>query len=667
MKEMTKLAIEKNRLVLHVENEPKLQNGMEKSILMFDRGFEFSEKDQKYILSPDKNLEEEVRYVVDFLSDEKIPHTLDADVERIYLQHKETIRQLVRDLDQGRKIKEKKRTSEALPKGFTKPLLLPQRRAVALHTSLPYSADFSVPGSGKTWIGYATYVFYKNKSIVDRLLIVGPISSFQPWQDEYQIIFEKRPRCLEIKGTQESRIRAYKSYDEYELFLMSYHSLANDEEHIANMLTKRKFMVILDESHNIKQIQAKRTRTVLRLAELCKRRMLLSGTPIPRSVEDLYTQFSFLDPSRSILGDYNDFTATTNEEESFEILKERISAFYFRIRKADLEPKLPRTVFFKEFLNMDTGRVTNEKGQELDKLEPCPNQSSIYYAIEGRIYKMYEKEKSLKLDWQEYSELQKWQRNRLMRLMQVASNPALLLQEDLQLASEKINSAGLPIYKRIKEYGSLNEQPIKLQRAEILARRELEISPKRKIILWTSFVQNIRELKKRLREYDPAIVYGDIPKDENENQYFNRLQQVSKFKNDKDCRLIIGNPASLAESVSLHKNLKGEVVCDTAIYLDRTFNGAHYMQSLDRIHRIGLPSDREVRYFLLQTADTVDLDIDDSLEIKVQNMSSFLNDDIRKFNLDTKYEDITDGVSDKNDYQRVMRRLEEHAEKGKFD
>ena len=74
-----------------------------------------------------------------------------------------------------------------------------------------------------------------------------------------------------------------------------------------------------------------------------------------------------------------------------------------------------------------------------------------------------------------------------------------------------------------------------------------------------------------------------MPKDEEDDPSDNREIRIENFKTESDCNLLIANPASLAESVSLHKS------CHNAIYLDRTYNGGHYMQSLERIHRIGIP------------------------------------------------------------------------------
>lgn len=661
---MVRIGFQNGRLVLLPEEESKLTAGILKNSLIAEAGFEYVNDEGTFVLSGNKSTEEALEYTVGLLKEEKIPYSLDSRCQQIIEGIAHHIEELKKYRTLGREIK-KVKNARVHPSGFTKTLLDSQQKAVKLHISLPFSADFSVPGSGKTWIGYAAYATFRQRGEVDKLLIAGPVSSFQPWQEEYKIIFGKEPNCVEIKGTAEERLEAYEKYAKYEIFLISYHSLTRDEHHVANLLEKSNFMMILDESHNVKQPEARRTNVVLRIAPLCKRRMILSGTPIPRATEDLYTQFAFLDPNGDIFGGLAEFDGLVRQDESLDLLKERISPFYFRIKKTDLRPRLPEPTFEVEYLNMASGRITNEKGDLIGKVEPAPHQNEIYYAIEGRIYKEIEAEEEDGVTWSEIYQLKQWQKGRLIRLLEVASNPALLMKEDLDLGIPKISSTNLPIYKKIEQYSTLKETPVKLHRVEAIVTNELDKSDG-KIIIWTSFVGNINELKRRLEDFDPVVVHGVIPKDENENRYFNRVSEIKKFKNDKDCRLLIANPASLAESVSLHKNERGERVCNTAIYLDRTFNGAHYMQSLDRIHRVGLDKKQKVRYVILLADDTIDVDVNDSLDRKINNMNKFLTSDIEQFSLETNYEDVTDGLSDRDDYERVRNRLANHAEKSKF-
>ena len=62
-----------------------------------------------------------------------------------------------------------------------------------------------------------------------------------------------------------------------------------------------------------------------------------------------------------------------------------------------------------------------------------------------------------------------------------------------------------------------------------------------------------------------------------------REQRITLFKTDPERRILIANAAACSESISLHK------VCQNAIYLERNFNAAQFIQSLDRIHRQGMP------------------------------------------------------------------------------
>ena len=121
--------------------------------------------------------------------------------------------------------------------------------------------------------------------------------------------------------------------------------------------------------------------------------------------------------------------------------------------------------------------------------------------------------------------------------------------------------------------------------------------------------------------------------------------------------MLIANPSSLAESISLHRH------CHHAIYVDRTFNGAHYMQSLDRIHRVGLDSDTQTRYDILQSERSIDQTVHGRLMTKQRNMERFLNlrtigvyaagdDEDQAGGFDGGYEE---------DFNAVIRDIKEHV------
>ena len=61
--------------------------------------------------------------------------------------------------------------------------------------------------------------------------------------------------------------------------------------------------------------------------------------------------------------------------------------------------------------------------------------------------------------------------------------------------------------------------------------------------------------------------------------------------------------------------------------MDRSYNAGHYLQSLDRIHRLGLPVDQETSIHILSTKETIDQRVGIRLEQKIERLSDALKDE----------------------------------------
>ena len=236
-----------------------------------------------------------------------------------------------------------------------------------------------------------------------------------------------------------------------------------------------------------------------------------------------------------------------------------------------------------------------------------------------------------------------------MYLLEAATDPSLLTRST-QFSDELISSEGLPIHELLERYHEF-EIPNKINAVKRLAEANLEQS--NKIIIWCSFIATIEKLANALKRFNPLTIYGEIPMDDEKNAIDNRELRIDKFMTSSTNNVLIANPASLAESISLHR------VCHHAIYVDRTFNGGNYLQSLDRIHRIGMDPKAETRYTIFMSEDSIDHDIDYRLEIKKRRMESFLGDDAFKaLRMDLMYNDPigTDDELDE-DYKTVLKHL----------
>jgi hypothetical protein len=100
---------------------------------------------------------------------------------------------------------------------------------------------------------------------------------------------------------------------------------------------------------------------------------------------------------------------------------------------------------------------------------------------------------------------------------------------------------------------------------------------------------------------------------------------VRRFHIDTNCKALIANPAAAGEGISLH------TICHNAIYADRSYVSTHYLQSIDRIHRLGLkPGDTTDIYVYRSKAPpeigSIDLSVSRRLVKKIRNMQVLLND-----------------------------------------
>ena len=111
---------------------------------------------------------------------------------------------------------------------------------------------------------------------------------------------------------------------------------------------------------------------------------------------------------------------------------------------------------------------------------------------------------------------------------------------------------------------------------------------------------------------------------ENDEEFESRKYKIKKFKDkNSDCMVLVANYASCAEGISLHH------VCHDAIYIDRGFQADQYLQSVDRICRLG--NNNEKNIIILQnkipeTLKNIDLAVNHALQRKIENMGRFLND-----------------------------------------
>lgn len=510
--------------------------------------------------------------------------------------------------------------TDSVAKSLPTRSLYPLQLLSAYHLAFAQNAcNFSVPGSGKTSIVYGAYAYLKNLPYndlkkVDRLLIVGPLSSFGPWELEYAECFGRIPQSKRlISGiTREDKIDYLYSSHTYELTLISYASLASVQDAIMFFLKHNRVMVVLDEAHKAKNTSGGITaQTILEISKYCKSRVVLTGTPSPNGYEDLYNMFKFIWPSKNIIGfEVNQLkTITAHSDPRIGRLIERISPFFIRIRKSDLNIPAPTV-------------------HPPIEVEMGPAQRRIYDFIERRYFESLLQDSTAEVTSRFKSLLMQ---AKTIRLMQAASNPAMLktplytfLEDDEcpQEAYQAVNDAD--VLKEIFDYAT-KEIPAKYAAAKSLI--DKIITNGGKVVVWATFVHTILEFQEYLSQHSIAAqtLYGAIPVEQegivedSDDQVLTRERIVRGFQGE-DCpyKVIIANPFAVAESISLHK------ACHNAIYLERSFNAAHFVQSKDRIHRYGLKPHDATHYYFIIAKDSIDETIDTRLAEKELRMTEIM-------------------------------------------
>jgi SNF2 family DNA or RNA helicase len=195
-----------------------------------------------------------------------------------------------------------------------------------------------------------------------------------------------------------------------------------------------------------------------------------------------------------------------------------------------------------------------------------------------------------------------------------ATSPALLLEggsryEPLAYQLPPLDiPQGSSLYSLMQDLPDYELSPKYKEAVTIVAENAAQ---GRKTLVWTTFVRSLTTLERMLEKYGPAVVYGGT---------VDREEQLRRFREDPSCMVLISNPATLGEGISLHH------VCHDAVYVDRDFMAGRFLQSLDRIHRLGLAPGTDTRVTVLAARDTVDQVVEVRLDQKLEFMGRILDD-----------------------------------------
>ena len=477
-----------------------------------------------------------------------------------------------------------------LKKGFKRQLTNNQLKNLCKLGPLPAGATFSVPGAGKTTEALA--YFFLRACADEKLLVIAPKNAFGAWDEQlYDCMQDESLQFVRLRGGGDAIARALR--DNPRFSIITYQQYPRVTSIIQDFLENNCVSVFLDESHRIKSgrggISAD---AILSVAFLPERKLIMSGTPMPQSKKDLIPQFYFLYPE-----------ANVTEDNAIDL----VQPIYVRTTSGELG--IPAVEHRAVSLKMS------------------PLQAEIYQSIKSET-----KRQLIPLLSDLSKENLRAINKKVMKVMQFVSNPALLAKDMDYIFDPRLGSL------LAKDIGPKIDYACK--RARELA------SEGKKVIIWSQFVENVEIIAERLKDIGADFIHGGVDAgDEDEND--TREWKIKEFHQNPQKMVLVANPAAASEGISLHK------VCQYAIYVDRSFNAAHYLQSEDRIHRLGLRQDQKPIVEIVQCENSIDEVVQSRLERKVDAMSRALNDsslDIGTVQYDVDYDPDEDILSESDIY-----------------
>jgi SNF2 family DNA or RNA helicase len=289
--------------------------------------------------------------------------------------------------------------------------------------------------------------------------------------------------------------------------------------------------VILDESQYVKNPSSKIYQSVIELQADFK--MVLTGTPIENSLNDLWAQLNFINPG--LLGNIEFFRREfadpiermeNSEERALKQirLQKLISPFILRRTKEEVIEDLPELTESTQYCVMD------EEQKQLYEFEKSGIRNSILSAMEKG-----EENKSNIIIIQG-----------LTKLRQIANHPKMV-EPDTLAGSGKF--------------------------VDVMAMLESILAEKHKVLLFSSFV-------KHLELFEEEFIRSSWKYAKLTGSTSNREQEIKIFQEHEDCKIFLISLKAGGVGLNL-------TAADYVFFLDPWWNPAAENQALSRAHRIG--------------------------------------------------------------------------------
>ncbi len=452
-------------------------------------------------------------------------------------------------------------------------------------------ALFMEMGTGKSKVLVDNIAMLYDRGAVRGALIIAPKGVYKNWNDiEFPTHMPEHVEYTKVlwepnitKKKQHELDTLFVDDDKLKVLIMNVEAFSTSKgldfaHRFLNIFVGRA-LIGIDESTTIKNPTAKRTKNILKIADLAKYRRILTGSPVTKSPLDLYSQCEFLDPYHLGHQSYYSFRARyanmidrnfggrrvqiVGSYRRLPELTEKLEKFSYRVLKEDCLD-LPPKVFTKRIIEL-----TDEQ---------------------KKVYAQMKREAVAELEGKVMSTMNVM--TQLMRLHQVTCGH---FKADDDTITE-----------------------IKNNRIDSLL--ELLEETEGKVIIWANYRADIKNIVAALKK-----AYGEASTVEYHGSVDPTLRQdnIAQFQQkNSPTRYFVGNAQTGGYGITL-------TAANTVVYYSNSYDLEKRLQSEDRAHRIGQTG--SVTYVDLMAENTIDERIVKALRKKINLANEIMGEDISEW------------------------------------
>jgi SNF2 family DNA or RNA helicase len=384
---------------------------------------------------------------------------------------------------------------------------------------------------------------------------------------DYRVKHNHIEKCLvvckkaAIKNVWQRQIKQFSDYKGYNLrnglknagggfYLINYDIIDKNIDFLKDMQFD---MIVIDESHKIRNPKAIRTKALTELSENINYRICLTGTPKPKSYDSLFSQFYFIDRGE-IFGE--SYFAFMNEY--FKKIGNMFSSWY--VTKKNTGERI------KELMKLRSMSFETHECQDLPPEQIIPIEIELTREQKIAFNNLAER---LDGDTSPFS-------GYITKARQICDGFQYIDNEDGTKKTERYECEKLNNVTELLE--------------DIIDQDE-------KVIIWTCYQEEVLLIEDELKKlkYDYAKLVGGMSDKKQD-------QELERIMNSKTCHILLANYQSAAESLDLpmiRYNIDYSMCYDWDLYF----------QSRRRTRRKGCERFESIIYYTLITNNSIEEDI----------------------------------------------------------